>query len=122
MYKIKTVIEISAAHKLCLDYDSPCSELHGHNWRIVVHCSAKELNQNGMIADFAHLKRKIKDLFDHRYLNDFLPFNPTAENIARYIGELVNQDSSLIDPERGAICNCVEVEETPGNVASWSYE
>ena len=122
MYKIKTVIEISAAHRLVLNYDSPCSNLHGHNWQIVIHCSAKDLDQNGMVADFALLKRKIKDVFDHRYLNEVLPLNPTAENIARYIGELLNRDPSLLDPERGAFCDCVEVEETPGNIASWSRE
>ena len=122
MYRIETTIEISAAHKLDLDYESECSKLHGHNWRIVIHCSAKELNQNGMIIDFTHLKRKIKESLDHQYLNVILPFNPTAENIARYIGELVNQDSEFIDPKRGAICDCVEVEETPGNIAIWDYE
>lgn len=120
MYEIKTELEISAAHQLDLDYESPCSNLHGHNWRVVIHCVANELNQNGMVADFAHIKSKIKKQFDHRFLNEVFPLNPTAENIARYIGETLNADKTLLNPDHGAYCNCVEVEETPGNIASWS--
>ena len=34
MYEVKKRFEISAAHKLDLDYDSKCTNFHGHNWII----------------------------------------------------------------------------------------
>lgn len=90
MYSIKTVFEISAAHKLYLNYDSPCSELHGHNWKITVYCRSNKLNSNGMVIDFAKLKKFIKERYDHKCLNDVIVDNPTAENIAYDIANCLN--------------------------------
>ena len=77
MYTIKKRLEISAAHKLKLGYESKCSVLHGHNWIIDIYCKSKELNDNGMVIDFSEIKRLISDRIDHSNLNDILPFNPT---------------------------------------------
>ena len=38
MYYVKKTLEISAAHRLTLDYESKCTALHGHNWIITVFC------------------------------------------------------------------------------------
>ena len=38
MYYVKKSLEISAAHRLTLDYESKCTALHGHNWIITVFC------------------------------------------------------------------------------------
>lgn len=100
-------MEISAAHQLTLDYESKCTQLHGHNWLITVCCKAEELNANGMVVDFTLIKQMIKDRLDHRVLNDVLPCNPTAENIARWICEQVPH------------CYRVEVQESCGNVAAY---
>ena len=85
MYYVEKRIEISAAHNLMLSYESKCENLHGHNWIIVVYCKAKELNQDGMVTDFTHIKKVVKDTFDHKYINEILDVNPSAENIARWI-------------------------------------
>lgn len=38
-----------------------------------------------MVIDFKHVKEKIHGYLDHGYLNELLPFNPTAENLAEWI-------------------------------------
>ena len=85
MYYVKKRLEISAAHNLMLSYESKCEQLHGHNWQITIYCKAKELNKNGMVVDFADIKRRISDRLDHQVINDVIGCNPTAENIARWI-------------------------------------
>ena len=75
MYTVIKRMEISAAHSLSLSYPSKCEYLHGHNWIITVHCRSKELNTDGMVIDFTHIKQVVKDQLDHRNLNEVLPFN-----------------------------------------------
>ena len=91
MYFIKKTFEISASHQLKLSYDSKCTQLHGHNWLVTIYCKARELNADGMVVDFTHLKQLIRDRLDHANLNEILPFNPTAENIARWICDQIPQ-------------------------------
>ena len=85
MYYVCTRLEISAAHSLMLSYESKCEALHGHNWIVKVYCRSEQLNADGMVTDFTAIKRDIEGRLDHRNLNEVLPFNPTAENIARWI-------------------------------------
>lgn len=110
MYYVTKRLEISAAHRLELDYESKCTNVHGHNWIITVYCRAEQLDSNGMVTDFTHIKRVVKERLDHTVLNDVLPFNPTAENIARWIVDHVPN------------CYRADVQESEGNTASYVVE
>ena len=110
MYYVQKTIEISAAHNLHLSYESKCEALHGHNWIIVVYCKSETLNEDGMVVDFTHIKRVVKDTFDHKYINDVLTVNPSAENIARWICDHIDH------------CYKVSVQESEGNVAIYERD
>lgn len=107
MFYVSKRMEIAGAHRLALSYESKCQNLHGHNWIVIVHCKSEELNPDGMVCDFTHIKRDIHDALDHKMLNEIVPFNPTAENIARWICDRVPN------------CYQVEVQESEGNVACY---
>lgn len=107
MYYIKKKFEISASHYLCLNYESKCSEIHGHNWWITVHCKSQTLDKNGMVIDFTLIKQKIKGKLDHKNLNKIFDFNPTAENIAYWICNEIPKAYR------------VDVKESEGNTASY---
>lgn len=110
MYYVKKRLEIAGSHSLTLDYPSKCSHIHGHNWVVTVYCRAEELNANGMVVDFAEVKRLVEAPLDHANFNEVLPFNPTAENIARWICERVPN------------CWRVEVQESENNTAAYEID
>lgn len=105
MFSITRRLEIAAAHALDLPYQSPCANLHGHNWKIEVVCQREELDERGMVTDFAEIDKAVLQ-YDHQNLNEMLQ-PATAENLARTIAE--------------AIPHCVRVTVTESEGAEACY-
>jgi 6-pyruvoyltetrahydropterin/6-carboxytetrahydropterin synthase len=55
MYELKIITEFSAAHNL-RNFRGKCEALHGHNWKVEVVVSGKELDNSGVVLDFAEVK------------------------------------------------------------------
>ena len=110
MFTVIKRMEISASHRLKLSYRSKCENLHGHNWIVTVYCRSQVLNEEGMVVDFTHIKDVVMGKLDHRNLNDVIPDNPTAENIAKWICDQI------------PCCVKVEVQESEGNVVIYEKD
>lgn len=121
--------DISCGHRVC-GHESKCAHLHGHNYRI--HFTiAGDIDGIGRVLDFSVIKNLLCEwlerTWDHKFLiwvedplqstlkrSDYdgvvlTSFNPTAENMAKYLLEEVG-------PEQLINTNClllkVRVEET----------
>jgi 6-pyruvoyltetrahydropterin/6-carboxytetrahydropterin synthase len=76
---------------------------HGHNYTLIVKVAGEVDADTGYVIDTKELasliKREIEERFDHKNLNldteEFKSLNPTAENIARVIWDLLRPH---IDP------------------------
>lgn len=105
MFTVGREIHFSYGHRL-RDYVGKCAHLHGHNGRILIELSNKELNHQGMVMDFFEIKSTlgawINEHLDHRMILSrkdplaeilkqngepvaLMDENPTAEAIARWI-------------------------------------
>ena len=88
-YSISKEFTFAAAHQIP-DHPGKCRHLHGHNYRVRVFLRAERLDELGMVIDFSHLKRHLKEVvgvFDHRVINEIAPFdrqNPTAELLSEH--------------------------------------
>lgn len=94
MYEITVETGFSAAHQL-RNYHGECENLHGHNWKVRITVSAAQLDDAGIAVDFRELKAAANEIagkFDHKSLCELPCFkndNPTTENIARTIFEML---------------------------------
>ena len=138
MYTLQTNASFDSAHFL-KGYQGKCSNIHGHRWTIEVTVASDEVEADGqirgMIVDFKTLKNDLKDLadeFDHKFIieegslkektkealleEDFviveLPFRPTAENLAKYFYDRMEEKEYRVV--------LVKVYETPNNCAGYS--
>lgn len=90
MYRISKDFTISAAHSI-RGHTGGCENLHGHNYRVRIHVEAAELDELGMVMDFADLKAMAAEILgplDHRVINEIPPFderNTTAELLSEYV-------------------------------------
>jgi len=96
MFEVSIEHTFAAGHSL-RHYKGKCENVHGHNYRVQVTLRGEKLDSTGLLADFVDLKkllRAISEPLDHVFLNDIEPFttlNPSAENIALYICEKLQE-------------------------------
>lgn len=102
--------DISTGHRV-VGHENKCKHLHGHNYRVHFYCTAQSLDSVGRVIDFSLIKEKLcmwlEDNWDHKMLlweddplassiieivpDDIVlvPFNPTAENMAKYLVDII---------------------------------
>ena len=66
MYSITKEFHFEYSHRLNMDYESACKNLHGHSAKIVVQIWTDKLDENGMIVDFTKL-REIQTMIDNNF-------------------------------------------------------
>ena len=100
-------VQFCAGHRL-LGHEGKCANLHGHNYLIEFHVTGNDVDELGRVVDFAVINRLFKGWIDDHWDHGFivwdqdenaisaleqvqpnkiyrLPYNPTAENMARYL-------------------------------------
>jgi 6-pyruvoyltetrahydropterin/6-carboxytetrahydropterin synthase len=97
VYELKIMTQMAAAHQL-KEFSGKCENLHGHNWKIEIYVTGRDLGPNGILIDFKLIKdaaHKVVQELDHTFLNQLKPFqdmNPSSENIARIIFKSLSQE------------------------------
>lgn len=120
MFEVSVEYSFAAGHAL-RGYKGKCENVHGHNYKLRVTVQGEKLNSIGLLMDFADLRAAVKGLverFDHQFLNDLDPFreiNPSAENLAWYVGTELQR--KIMD--QGLRVNTVTVWETDTTSASY---
>lgn len=138
MYTLQTSACFDSAHFL-KGYEGKCSNIHGHRWTVEVTVASEDIEKEGqirgMVVDFKNLKEdlsRLADELDHSLVieegslkektkealldEEFqiieLPFRPTAENLAEYFyDEMEEKEYQVV---------LVKVYETPNNCAGYS--
>ena len=128
-------IKFCAGHRL-YKHGGKCEFFHGHNYVADFYVTGDTVDSVGRVIDFAQLKTVFKGWIDEHWDHGFvlaenddngiqaikqvepckfyvLPYNPTAENMARYLLEKVS-------PQLIAQCNGYDVQVT--KVVIWETE
>ncbi len=122
MFQISVDETFSAGHAL-RGYKGKCENPHGHNYKVRIILEGSGLDSIGLLYDFTHLKRVIRDIVegvDHKFLNDQAPFdviNPSAENLAKFFYEETSRQMSAMP--KGARISRVTVWETDTTSATY---
>lgn len=108
-----------AAHRLDA-YDGPCADLHGHTYRLEVEIKGLP-DERGLVIDFNEIKSIVEGVilqkFDHRYLNELVPFNTTAENLVVHFYEQLQKALQSSAKDRPVTLERLRLWETPTSYA-----
>lgn len=145
MFSATRYHDFSYGHRV-VGHETKCRHLHGHNGRVHFTCVADstQLDHIGRVIDFGVIKEKlcmwVENHWDHKFLaweNDpvmqlacdhmrddeffgpsvvFVPFNPTAENMAQHLVEVIGPQQLA---GTGVTLVSVRIEETAKCSASF---
>lgn len=124
-------IKFCAGHRLH-GHGGKCENFHGHNYVAEFYVTGEEQDAVGRVLDFSDLKTKCKGWLDEHWDHSFLvyendhnaiealklvqptrmflmPYNPTAENMAKYLLEEV---CPKVLEGTGAVATRVRIWET----------
>lgn len=114
-FQITRKHEIHCGHRV-VNHEGKCKNLHGHSYVFHLICSCDKLDALGRVIDFSVIKdlicRWLDDNWDHKLIlweqdpwlkslkeidNTIvtIPYNPTAENLACYLVEVVGPELFL---------------------------
>ena len=86
MFTLCVKESFAAAHRLEA-YHGKCENLHGHNFKVEAFFEGEQLNEEGMLVDFAILKGYVNEALselDHKYINE-IPFFQERASSSEYI-------------------------------------
>lgn len=143
MYSVEIKHNFETAHRLSSP-DAPikCQSIHGHSWWVTVHIAGEVVDSGGMLVEFGAFKKAwrgfLDDTLDHHLVvmtGDIvaaailgvqpdariceLPFDPTTENLARYLHQEAARILGTLDTADGVRIQKVHLQETRVNAASW---
>jgi len=110
-FKLWKDFSFEAAHQLTkVPSGHKCGRMHGHHYKVRIHCEGKLNPDRDWIVDYAEVNRVTSpwiDKLDHGILNHHMPpeLETTAENLAWWLAQ-------VIKPELPELSG-VEVFETP---------
>lgn len=134
-------IKFCAGHRL-FEHGGKCEHFHGHNYVADFFVTGDEQDSVGRVMDFADLKARCKGWIDEHWDHSFLvsdqddnaiqslrmvkpsrlfvmPYNPTAENMAKYLLEEVCPEMLR---GTGSVANRVRIWETDESYAEASID
>jgi 6-pyruvoyltetrahydropterin/6-carboxytetrahydropterin synthase len=126
------LLAFDAAHRV-VGHEGKCKDLHGHRYTAEITCAGTQLDALGRVIDFGVVKERIGGWIDQHWDHTvilwqsdatlanaiaevtrqrifLLPDNPTAENMAKYLLEVVCPREMK---DTGIRCVRVRVWETP---------
>lgn len=133
MITITRRLEIDVGHRV-FGHEGKCAKLHGHRLTVEAEATAPKLDRVGRVIDFGAIKQRLGSWLDEKWDHGFilwgedeaaieavlgingwektflLPNNPTSENLANYLLEIV---CPLLFADSGITIVSITVHETP---------
>ncbi len=123
MFTIRKKVRFEMSHILDTSFSECCRQLHGHSYILEVFFESPTLNEDGMVLDFGLIKQYLDMVikqFDHKMVVSsshpefkkfialsrdvkgfvFVPYNPTAENMAHDIYHMLHMYTNKLTKVR----------------------
>ena len=71
MFEIFVEHTFAAGHAL-RNYKGKCENVHGHNYKVQVGVEGPQVDENGLLFDFAEIKKRLRatsEYLDHQFIN-----------------------------------------------------